>query len=105
MNEADNPLPVYEIGNSAAAIFALNIFLGICHERETDIFFINKLFEGFHIVVADTNNLSIKFLKFFQITLKVSKLASSDGGEYGKIEGQNNMFLSPVIGKGDFPLV
>lgn len=105
LNIADDSLLIDEIGYPAPAIFLFYVLFRICHERETDVFFTDKFFKRFHIVVADTDYLCIVFLKCFQITLEVGKFAGSDGAECSEIKSQDNMFTALVIGQGDFTLV
>jgi len=97
LNETDYPLLIDKIGDSSIPIAFLDIFLTICHEREGDVRFFDKLLERFHIVATDTNYLCIKILKFFQITLEISQFTCSDRGKYSKVEGQDNIFLSGIV--------
>ncbi len=91
-------------GNTTITIAHLYYFTAVRNKWKFNIAFLNEFEIVFHAVRADSDNLSIQFLKFFQIPLEGNQFISSDRSEYRIVESKNDIFFTEKIIKGNLPL-
>ncbi len=104
MDEADDSLLVDKIGQTSSTIGVPELFVAVRYQGKFNTVLRDEFLNGIHIVVAYSNYFRIELFEFFQVTLEVSQFTRSDGAENGKIKSQNDMFLTGIVGQGDFSL-
>jgi hypothetical protein len=99
-DEADDPLPVDQIGNASALKKPAYLTGRIIDQRKGYSVFLAELLVGLDGIAADAQNLSVALAKGFQIPLESDQFVASDRGEISKVEGEDDI-LSTQGGKSD----
>lgn len=95
---------VYQVGNTTRTITLFYSSIAVRYEWKFNIVFLSEFEIVFHAVCADSDNLGIQFLKFFQIPLEGNQFISSDRSKYRIVESKNDIFFTDKIIKGNLPL-
>ena len=102
-DQANDPLPVDQVGHAAATVKLADGAVGIVNQGEADSVFRRKGLMGRKVVATDAQHLDVALAEGRKVPLESDQFVASDRGKIGEVEGEHHI-LPAQVAEPDRPL-